>query len=81
MTWRAGPSDELTWCAGPPRGCDEALRPCGRVAGGPREVQEAHRARTRGRRTRVSTRVHVGARVGRHVAGDRQMEGQRVSGP
>ena len=55
MTWRAGPSGELTWCGGPPRGCDAALWPCDRAAGGPREAQEAHRARTRGRRPRVST--------------------------
>ena len=55
----------LTWRAGPPRGCDAALRPHGRAAGG---LRGAHRARTRGRRPRVSTRVHVGARVGRHVA-------------
>ena len=46
-----------------------ALRPRGRVAGGPREAQEAHRARTHGRRARVSTWVHVVARVGHHVAG------------
>ena len=46
----------MTWRAGPPGGCDAALRPRGRAAGGPREVQEAHRARTRGRRPRMSTR-------------------------
>ena len=34
---------------GPPHGCDAALRPRGRVVGGPREVQEAHRARPRGK--------------------------------
>ena len=39
-----------TWCAGPPHGCDVALRPRGRAVGGPRGAQEAHRARTRGRR-------------------------------
>ena len=44
------------------------LRPRGRAVGGPRRAQEAHMAQTRGRRPRVSTRVHVGARVGRHVA-------------
>ena len=60
----------LTWRAGPPCGCDMALRPCGRATGGPRGAQETHRARTRGRRPCVSTRVHVGARVGRHVAGE-----------
>ena len=49
---------------GPPRGCDAALRPRGRATGGPREAQVAHRARTRGRRPHVSTRVHADARVG-----------------
>ena len=29
----------------------------------------------------MSTQVHVGTRVGSHVAGGRQMEGPRVSGP
>ena len=57
-----------TWRAGPPRGCDAALRPRGRATGGPREVQVAHRVRTRGRRPRVSTRVHADTRVGHHVA-------------
>ena len=70
------------WRVGPPRGCDAALRPRGRAAGGPRKAQEAHRARTRGRRPRVSTRVHVDARVGCHMASEgRHMEGPRVSGP
>ena len=64
MTWRAGPADELTRRAGPPRGCDVALRPRGRATGGPREAQVAHRAQTRGRRPRVSTRVHADAREG-----------------
>ena len=32
---------------GPLRGCDVALIPRGRAAGGPREAQEVHRARTR----------------------------------
>ena len=58
------------WRTGPPRGCDAALRPRGRAAGGPRGAHEAHRARTRGRRPHVSTWDHVGARVGRHVAGE-----------
>ena len=58
----------MTWRAGPPRRCDAALRPGGRAAGGPREAQAAHKARTRGRRPRVSTQVHADARVGRHVA-------------
>ena len=62
MTWRAGLANELTWRAGPPRGCNVALRPRGRGTGGPREVQVAHRARTHGRRRRMSTRVHADAR-------------------
>ena len=33
-----------------------AMRPRGRAAGGPREAHVAHRARTRGRRPRVSMR-------------------------
>ena len=49
---------------GSARGCDVALRPRGRATVGPRE---AHVALTRGRRPRG--RVHVGARVGCHVAG------------
>ena len=49
MTWRAGPSDELTWHAGPARGCDVALRPRGRATAGQREAQVAL---TRGRRPR-----------------------------
>ena len=68
MTWRAGPGGELTWCAGPARGCDVALKPHGRVASGPREAQAAHRTQTRGRRPHMSTQVHADARVGRHVA-------------
>ena len=58
----------MTWHAGPLCGCDAALRPRGRAVGGPREAQETHMARTRGRRPRVSTQVHVGACVGHHVA-------------
>ena len=76
LMWRAGPGGSR-----PPRGCDAALRPRGRAAGGPHEAQEAHRAQTRGRRPRVSTRVHVGARVGRHVAEGWHLERPRVSGP
>ena len=57
--WRAGPTGELTWHAGPPCRCDVALRPRGRAAGGPHEAQVAHRARTRGRRPRGSTRTPV----------------------
>ena len=56
VTWRAGPAGALTWHARPPCGCDVALRPCGRAKGGPREAREAHRARTRGKRPRVSAR-------------------------
>ena len=63
MTWRAGPSSELTWHAGPERGCDVALTPRGRATAGPRE---AHVALTRGRRPRG--RVHEDTHVGRHVA-------------
>ena len=62
--WRAGPADKLTWRAGPPRGCDVALRPRGRATGGPREAWVMHRAWTRGRRPRMSTRVHTDAREG-----------------
>ena len=79
-------ASRLRWRAdvarGPPRGCDAALRPRGRAAGGPREAQAAHRARTRGRRPHVSTQIHADARAGRHVSmGGRHMEGPRVSGP
>ena len=70
------------WRAGPPRGCDAALRPRGRAAGGPLEAQVAHRARTRGKRPRVSTWVHADARVGCHVTrGGQHLEVPRVSGP
>ena len=79
--WRAGLGGELTWHTGPPRGCDAALRPRGKAAGGPREAQVAHKAWTRGTRPRVSTQVNADARVGRHVVGGRQMKGPRVSGP
>ena len=64
LMWRAGTPSELTWRARPPRGCDVALRPRGRTTGGPREAQVVHRARTRGKRPRVSTRVHADAREG-----------------
>ena len=47
------------------RGCDVALRPRGRATVGPRGAQVALTSRGR----RPSGRVHVGARVGRHVAG------------
>ena len=49
MTWRAGPGGELTWHAGPARGCDVALRPRGRATAGPREAQVVL---TRGKRPR-----------------------------
>ena len=49
LTWRAGARRVDTWRAGPPHGCDAALRPRGRAVGGPRGAQEAHRARPRGR--------------------------------
>ena len=55
LTWRTRPAGELTWHAGPPHGCDVALRPRGRAASGPHEAHVAHRAWTRGRRPRVST--------------------------
>ena len=45
-----------------------AMRPRGRAEGGPRKAMVVHRAQTRGRRPRVSTRVHVDAREGRHMA-------------
>ena len=67
--WQARPGGELTWHAEPPRRCDAALRSRGRAAGGPRDAKVMHRARTRGRRPRMSTRVHADARVRRHVAG------------
>ena len=69
LTWRAASARKLTWHTGALRGCDVALRPCGRAAGGPHEPQVAHRARTRGRRPRRSTRVHADAHEGHHVAG------------
>ena len=75
LTWRAGLAGKLMWRAGPPRGCDAALRPRHRAAGGPHEAQEVHKAWTRGRRPRVSTRVHVGACVGRHMVGGLVGEG------
>ena len=70
------------WRADVARGCNAALRPRGRAAGGPREAQEAHKARTRGRRPCVSTGPRgrpCGAPRGRR--GCWQVKGQRVSGP
>ena len=72
MTWRPGPGGELTWHAGPARGCDVALRPRGRATAGPRE---AHVALTHGRRPRA--RVHADPGEGRHVA----CEGFAYGGP
>ena len=57
-----------------------ALWPHGRAAGGPREAQEVHKARTRGSRPRVSkqsTRTPV--RTPRGEMGLR-LEGPQVSG-
>ena len=53
--WRAEPAGALTWHAGPPCGCEVALRPRGRAVGGPRE------ARGRTRRDHVAG-VHAGPR-------------------
>ena len=61
---RADPGHELTWHAGPARGCDVALRPRGRATAGPCEAQVAL---TRGRRPRRW--VHADAWEGRHMAG------------
>ena len=63
------------WRAGPPHGCDAALRPRGKAAGGPHEVQVAHRAWTCGKRPHVSSRVHADACEGHHVAGGSAGEG------
>ena len=54
----------------------------GRATGGPCEAQVVHRARTRGRRPRVSARVHADAREGAtwRERGLR-VKGPRVSGP
>ena len=68
LTWRVGSLRKLTWHTGPPRGCDAMLWPRRRAVGGPCKAQVAHRARIRGKRPRVSTRVHADAREGRHVA-------------
>ena len=75
LTWRAGPTGELTWHAGPLHGCDVTLRPRGKAAGGPHEAQVAHKAQTWPESTQ-STRVHADAREGRHVA-----KGMAVGGP
>ena len=53
------------------RGTDATWQSCS----GPCEAQVAHRARTCGRRPRVSTRDHTDARVGCHMAGGSACEG------
>ena len=78
LTWRARPAGELTWHAGPPSGCDVALRPRAKAAGGPREAHVAHRAWTRGRRPRVSKRTLM---WGATWKWDLQLEGPWVGGP
>ena len=69
------------WRAGPRRGCDATLRPRARAAGGPREAQVAHRARTRGRTPRVSTPVLAATVWGATWQGGCHLAGPRVSGP
>ena len=67
---------KLRWCAGQARGCDAALRPCGKAARGPREAQVA---RTCGRRPRGSMRTPM--RGATWQSGGWYLEGPRVSGP
>ena len=62
LTWRAGPTRGATWHLGH---VAEPGRPT-RGAGGADAWQEATRT------------VHVGARVGRHVAEGSHVEGPRV---
>ena len=57
------------------RGCDVAMRPCGRAAHGPRKAQVT---RARGRRPRGSTRMPV---RGATWQGGWRVKGPRVSGP
>ena len=74
--WLAGPAGELTWCAEPLRGCDAALRPRGRAAGGPREgIGGAQGADT----WQEATRVHVGPH-GRPCGASRG-RGSAIGGP
>ena len=74
---RTGPGSELTWHAGPARGCDVALRPCGKATAGPHEAQVAP---TRGKRPHG--RVHLGSREGRHVASkDGRWRAHEYGGP
>ena len=71
----------MTWRARPPRGCDAALRPRGKAAGGPREAWVAHKAWTCGRRPRVSTGPRGCPCVAPRGREGRHLEGPRVSGP
>ena len=66
---------KLTWCTGPARGCDDALRPHGRAARGPREARVV---RTHGRRPRGSTQMPV---WGATWQGGWCVKGPWVSGP
>ena len=69
----------LTWCAGPPRGCDAALRPRGRATGGPaRGASGAQGADTRQVATQStrSTRAPVRGATWQ-TGGGWQMEGPR----
>ena len=68
MTWRVQ--------ADMARGCDAALRPCGRAVRGPREALVAW---IRGRRPRRSTWTPV--RGATWQSGGWQVKGPRVSGP
>ena len=56
---------KLTWRAGPPRGCNAALRPGGRASGGPQGADTWQEA----------TRVPTDSREGHHVAGGLADEG------
>ena len=60
-----GPRRQADMARRSARGCDVALRPRGRAMAGPRGAQVAL-ARVAGGQ---AGRVHVGARVGHHVAG------------
>ena len=66
----------MTWRAEPTHGCDEALRPRGKAARGPREAQVA---RTRGKWPRGSTRTPV--RGATWQSRGWRVKGPRVSGP
>ena len=78
LTWRAGPPLELTWHMGPPQGCGTTLRPRDRAADGPHKAHVAHKARTCGRRPRVSTRTPMRGATWQE---GQQMEGPQVSWP